>query len=64
MGLKGNKMALKNLNEDKDVQEFHFENKIWLLLGLIFFVPINIMIFYLTEKSVNISIDLVQLPGI
>lgn len=64
MGLKGDELAIKKMNGDQDIQRFNVEKRIWLSLGLLFFIPLDIMIFYLTEKSVSISIDLVQLPGI
>lgn len=64
MGLKGDKLAMKKMNREQDIQRFKLEKRIWMSLGLLFFIPVDIMIFYLTEKSVSISIDLVQLPGI
>ena len=64
MGFKGDKMVLEKMSETKDIQKFNFEKKGWLLLGLLFSMPTNIILFYLTEKSVSISIDLIQLPGI
>jgi hypothetical protein len=64
MGLKGDKLATNKMNRKQDIHKFDLEKRIWLSLGLLFFIPLDIMIFYLTEKSVSISIDLVQLPGI
>lgn len=64
MGLKGDRLALRKINKEQDIKKFYSEKRNWLLLGLFFVMPLNIVFFCLTEKLVSISINLVQLPGI
>jgi hypothetical protein len=64
IGLEGDKLAIRKMSTDQNIQEFNLAKYRWLCLGLVFFLPLYIVIFYLTEKSVILLIDLVQLPGI
>ncbi len=64
MGYEGDKLVLKKINKEQDIQKFNVEKYIWLSSGLLFSIPLNMLIFYLTEKSVSILIDVAQLPGI
>jgi hypothetical protein len=64
IGLNGNKLALSKIKTQQQVQEFYLDRHNWQSVGILLSIPVNIILFCVLEKSISISVHLLQLPGI